>query len=405
MAFTAEEVEAHALFSLADQVKDRVEALADDSSDLDVGVFNRLRALVDLMISRIQNSDAILIPINALTQATPHIQNTVNEINAFLNNKNEGHIHNAITQISAALQLYPTTFRIDDNGDYSSALTALSKKSQTLISELEENSHGLSEQLDELDVEVTQIRNAIDAEQTRISDGLGNVETQFTASQGSRSKAFNDALDGFSESLRVQLTDAETRLSEFTKQNKKSFEARANELLEILNKLQLDSEEKHLGILNTYDLVGRNSQIGGYKENAEKAREAGLNWDRIAFGFMIFAILVLVGPSIASYLREGYSPIDWVQILSRFPISTILLVPAAYAGAQSRRHKRAYDTAKRNQLHIAALDPYLVTLPEETRNRIKAFLAPRFFYSDNAETLDIEKLFAHVGVPSLDEHS
>lgn len=400
MAHTIQQVEAHALFNTVEQLRERIDELREHTSELPDGMFERFYALTELILARVFGSDAIMIPTVSLDQTNSHLHNVLTELNSFLSNENAAHIQNAINQLSSAFQSFPSVFRVEGKDTYSKVLTALSKRTHSLIEELDSKSQQTLSDLEKLETLSNQLKQAIDSEQQRITDGLGNVETQFTESQGSRSKAFNESLDGFSTTLREKLVETDGTLEKHIVSSKTKFSKDASQLLQFLEDLQSDSTEKHEEILKLYGLVGRNSQIGGYKENAESARRAGMLWDGITFFFMVLAIIVLVGPSLISYFVKGFSPIDWTQVLSRFPISTVLLVPAAYAGAQSRRQKQAYDTAKRNQLHIAALGPYLSTLPKSTQDRIKAFLAPRFFYADNSETLDIEKLFEKVG--SLD---
>lgn len=400
MANTIEQIQAHPLFNTVEQLRERIGELHEREDELPEGMLERVTALAELFCSRVENSDSIMIPQASLDQTQKHLHNVLVELNNYISNNNSQHVQNAINNFSSAYQTFPSVFRIEGEDTYDKVLTALSKRAQNQIGKLDAASKKTLGDLDRLETALSETQQAIEAERQKITAGLGNVETQFTESQGSRSKAFNDALDGYSASLRERMNASEAALEKHIEENKSKFASDTQALLDQLDEVKTDSREKHDVILQLYGLVGRDSQIGGYKENAESARRAGILWDRITFFFMVLAILVLVGPSLISYFATGASPIDWTQVLSRFPISTVLLVPAAYAGAQSRRQKKAYDTAKRNQLHIAALGPYLSTLPKTAQDRIRAILAPRFFYADNSETLDIEKLFE--SVTSLD---
>lgn len=392
MANTIEQVEAHALFNTVERLTEQTGELQGHADALPEGMLERITALAGLLSSRIESSDSIMIPTVVLDQTQNHLNNVVGELQNYLSNENSQHVQNAINKIGSAFQSFPSVFRIEGEGTYNKILTALSKRAQNHIGKLNTHSEATLTKLNQLESDLSRLKDSIVAEQERIIDGLGNVETQFTEAQGSRTKAFNEALDGYSASLREGLKDSKSTLDNHIKTSKVKFAKDTQTTRSELDAMNSDSRKKHNEIRRLYGLVGRDSQIGGYKENAERARKAGVIWDVVTFSFMILAILVLVGPSLVSYFTAGFSPIDWIQVLSRFPISTVLLIPAAYAGTQSRRQKKSYDTAKRNQLHIAALGPYLSTLPKNAQDQIRTLLAPRFFDSESSEPLDLQAL-------------
>lgn len=396
MANKLEDVQNHATFSLRDQLADKLGELKNTQHSLPNEVHDRYEALVRLLLSRISESDPIFIPTAALDRVHPQMQNAVNETNNFISNGNIRHLYSAIAHVSDAIAGFGATYRIETLSSGEDLISSLSNRSREEIASVKAQAKAASTIAEQVSTALTQLQQAIELEKERISSGLGNVERQFTESQSTRSTAFNDAMNSFDAQIRQALVEARDKLEEFVSTNSVAAEDRLGEIVSELEGTRQDSELKHKEILSLYGLVGRDSQIGGYKEAAVSATKAANVWDQVTYTFMVIAILALVGPSIVSYFKSGFTEIKWLEVLARFPLSSVLLLPAGYAAAQARRQKRIADTARRNQLHIAALGPYLSTLPEPTQHRIRAILTPRFFYVENPESLDVQQLFQQI---------
>lgn len=350
--------------------------------------------LFDLLVSNIENSEPGMIPPVSLSESDASINNLISQLNSYKENGNIAHLQKAINLIGISIGHFPRPYNIDNEQDSKRLFSDLSAKNTEIFDETDSQISSIRKELNAVDERANEINSLLDSEKERIQSSLTNFEDQFRESQNSRSASFNSALEKFNESIA-------SATEEVREQTQIFYVTESNKLLSIIDdRLQKadetidDINEKHSEILKLYGLVGRDAQIGGYKENADQAGKAAKFWDVVAFVSMVIAIAVLVGPSIISYFLSGFSSIDWVQILSRLPLTGVLLLPAGYAAAQARRQKKAYDAAKRNQLHMAALGPYLSTLPQHTRDRIRAMLTPRFFTVDNPETLNVDQLFS-----------
>ena len=157
-----------------------------------------------------------------------------------------------------------------------------------------------------------------------------------------------------------------------------------------------NGNEAHLNeVINRLGLVLK-SFPSRYRSNAKAIYSSVISaanfWDIIVFASMICGLAILIGPSLITYARDGFSELDWTQILSRIPISAVVFAPAGYAGAQARRQKKILDNSKQRQLQLEALGPYLSKLPKQSQEHIRAILTPRFFSSNQDEKFTIEEL-------------
>jgi hypothetical protein len=71
--------------------------------------------------------------------------------------------------------------------------------------------------------------------------------------------------------------------------------------------------------------------------------------------------------------------LDWRLVTFRMAVTLILLVPAFYARSESEKHRKREQQARKMELELASIDPYLELLPPDKRVEIKGKLTERFF--------------------------
>lgn len=393
MVNTLADVENNNLFNLISQLESALEEIDPGDKPKNTETVDRFVALCKLMIANVNKSDKILIPTFALNEAAAQVQNTINEINNFNANKNLPHITNAINHISNALKSYPFPFNIRSDEEGEGVLSQTVRFSERVVEKLDSNAKSLQNELSALKNNTNSLKQEIQAERERITQGLGSVETQYTEAQAARQSAFESALNEHQDQFDKHLSDTDASLDKFLQENKGRFENESSEILESIEKLKADMEGKRKEILEIYKIVGRDAQIGGYEKTASDARTAAGIWDVLVFLFGIFAISVLIGPSLYLFFQNPSASIDWTQVLSRIPISTVLFFPAGYAIAQARREKKIADSAKEMSLQMAALGPYLSSLPHDLQQKMRALLTQRFFSGGADAPIDLRQVF------------
>lgn len=87
----------------------------------------------------------------------------------------------------------------------------------------------------------------------------------------------------------------------------------------------------------------------------------------------------MVGIAAWAFITTSAEQLSWERTLTRFGITVPLAALAAYAASQSRSHRDNERQARRTQLELAALDPYLALFPDEDKHALKKEIAPRLF--------------------------
>jgi hypothetical protein len=92
---------------------------------------------------------------------------------------------------------------------------------------------------------------------------------------------------------------------------------------------------------------------------------------------LLFGTLAVAWSFVVALLAVN-SSFEWTAVL-KLLVSIPLLLVAGYSIQQSGRHRDSERDARRSELELAAIDPYLANLPPEKRDQIKADLAGKMF--------------------------
>jgi hypothetical protein len=125
-------------------------------------------------------------------------------------------------------------------------------------------------------------------------------------------------------------------------------------------------------LVNTIGAIGT---AGGYGSYADQQRRMANIWGIAAATSLV--ILMIIGALIV-WATLG-DELDWTQIGLRALVSVPVFVFFAFSARELTRHRRNEQDARRKELELAAIDPYLVLLGPEKQAEIKAQLALKMF--------------------------
>ncbi|MFJ2280054.1 hypothetical protein ACIOUG_02830 [Pseudomonas sp. NPDC087803] len=193
-----------------------------------------------------------------------------------------------------------------------------------------------------------------------------------------RLNARNDEYKKHNERTNKQLNENEIRIAE----------------LEIrIKQLEADASEEIQKIAEVYavavqDIDGKKSEIdeilghvsgraiaGDYEKSAsdEKLMADWMRWGALA---CMGLIVLLLAAAVESTIGNNF---EWQRFLSRFSLVFLLSVPAAYLARESAKHRLQQYQHLQNSLDMKAVSPFLASLPEVERHKIKADIASRIF--------------------------
>ncbi|MDO8342482.1 MAG: hypothetical protein Q7T48_04725 [Cellvibrio sp.] len=153
----------------------------------------------------------------------------------------------------------------------------------------------------------------------------------------------------------------------------------ASEPIRLLNEKYQSTIEK----LNTNEnevntllgVITAKSVAGSYSESARKERVTA-EWLRILSLACMGAIVILVSYSL---WQSTTQTLNWDSFALRAAVAFVLSIPAAYLARESAKHREQHYSHLQTALDLAAINPYLASLPDEQQHKIKAEIASRIF--------------------------
>jgi hypothetical protein len=132
---------------------------------------------------------------------------------------------------------------------------------------------------------------------------------------------------------------------------------------------QKSHAEKVVGIISTEAVAH------GYGKTANEERDAAKGWRIVA----VVALVVWILAGVAFFALTYDKDLSLSALARQFLISTSFVLLAGFAALQVSKHQRAERINRQQELEIAAIDPYLATFDDDTRNEVKRTLADKLF--------------------------
>jgi hypothetical protein len=227
----------------------------------------------------------------------------------------------------------------------------------------------LNAALQELRKELAAVRKRVDAEQTRV----GAVADEGRAS-------FAKSLSDFAAKSEQDLKERGKVFAVFTDESERSLEHLKNDAHSKTNALVQKMEERAAQAKRLVGLVGDTAVTGNYQTTATKeASEANL-WRWITLGVFVAAGAV----GVWALIDLANKTVSWEFALVRIAFGLLVGTVAFYTGNESARHRTNSDRAKRIELELASLGPFLEELPQEKREEVRQNLSEKYFANETS---------------------
>jgi chemotaxis protein histidine kinase CheA len=262
--------------------------------------------------------------------------------------------------VAAAAEARLTAASSDADTTLAAAITAAETQANALVATAEEH--------------LTTLAAAVEAHKARLDTLTASYSDVYTAEQKVRdanaAAALTDEAARNEVARAAAAAAAQTALAGWT--------ADAQATLDKLAAWEADAERRGKDMLGA--LAGR-AMAAGYGKYADDERRTA-NWLRrgaVAAG----AVAILWSVGVAAFALS--SAFEWTLLL-RFLAAVPMLAIALYLGEQSGKHRDTERQARRSELELAALDPYLASLDPVKRGEVKEKLADRMFAQPQVPT-------------------
>jgi len=315
----------------------------------------------------LEKTPAILASSHGLNQIHSHLQNCINEVQAFLSNQNPGHLLNAANQIDQGVipSLWAFLPRLHElPPELTSDLISQTREGATkAIEAIQAQKNSLVEEVAQLRAEASNNRQLIQSLDETLKNQRNEalainakVQQEFAESETRRASSFNDKLHEFAAT-----TEAE----------RKAIAEAANRSLENLSRTELDARR-------IVQVVGNIGATGNFQKIADNETTQANNWRRITVALFGLGIAVAIVTFIKFLNAEPTPEHAWSAAI-RLLYAIAVTAPAWYAAKESARHRTNADSARRTELELASLGPFIELMPEEKKIAIREALVEKYF--------------------------
>lgn len=131
----------------------------------------------------------------------------------------------------------------------------------------------------------------------------------------------------------------------------------------------------HIDARRVLSALGADATSGGFLGQAEAEHKSADRWRWLGVGL----IASIAAWGAVTILTTGGSDFTLQWLAGRLLVALPLLGVGLYAIAESGRHREKEWSARRSELDLVALDPFVALLDGDKRNELKFELAKRAF--------------------------
>lgn len=378
-------------------VESALESLNFETEELDSNAASehrRLKKAFDFLKDVLDGIDPELSPDAQLNSLANHLNHhVVAEILNFASNGNAKHLTNANNQITSQI---PTIYHIAGMSKpleskkairgVEAAYDNFCKAVEKTKDEFAETAKEKASEISDLETRTSDLSSFLENLQTTSDSQISTWQTEFTEAQTTRaeehSKAQIERAKEYDKALRefkaASVKDRTDTTEKHDQALSKSFATYKEDVADKTKRIG----DMHASIKKLHGLAANDSVAGGYKKGADNERRSALWWSVVS---MICYFLILLWVLFKDKLGFGVvdlDGLDWPLIVTTVSVTAVSFVAAQFAGRQSRVSRMNEQRMRWFSFEIAAIDPFISSLPVEEQQKLKQQLSEKLFGQD-----------------------
>ena len=327
----------------------------------------KVHAITSLISLRLKQTPAVLASTAALGGLHGQLQAPLNELNAFVSNKDVSHLLNAAAQLEQnvlpLLWGLPPSNQSEANELTANLLERQSDVANEAIRQVLASKNQLASQLSAAESSISALQNQLTSmtesaakERAEAAAAVANLQKSYAEKEIERANAFNQEIGTFKDGFaKVQLeasAAAEQKLIDLDGQR-----ARAAQIVQVVG---------NIGVTGNYQRIA----------NSE-ARQANV-WRLVTLA-IFGAGVVVAGATFVKFWDLPVTTENIWSVIVRLLYAIAITAPAWYTARESARHRTNADRARQTELELASIGPFIELMPEEKKNQIKEALTKNYF--------------------------
>lgn len=391
----------HPAWANLDELDSALALAEEELKELDpatVSIYTSLKALADYTRAAVDNVNPVLATDQQLSNLAQPLTTVTSQISTFTENRNPQHLTTAwahAPEVFAAVSVLPFTKTYRDVKGLATAVADFHEKLATVVDGVSSDADKIRAEMVSLQRERGELAEEIEAQkgllETAIAEFKGQAESDRLAQESQYETALGELRETRAEYVQ-SLTDERTQAKQARQEQASTFNEefesylasvkeqaeaaaaqRTKEAEQLIQQIreQLELAKQHV------EMTGEVAMTGHYQKNAREQKQAADKWRRatvIASALAIFVTILVISGEVF-WSQE----LSLVEILTRSSVAVAFAALATYLGNQSVHHRKREEAYRALELELATLDPFLYSLDDTERQRIKAELALRYF--------------------------
>ncbi len=233
----------------------------------------------------------------------------------------------------------------------------------------------------------------VSLQKQRLDTAISAFQQQFSTAQQSRldefkaSEKFRTETAEKNEQARQELFEAIEE--QWERAAKKAAQAAAADHDELAGRLKgnakkiiEDMETDKAHVQQLVGIISNTGMVHGYQKTANEEKEAAKRWKCIAAISLSIWIVVATTFFYLTYDKD----LTWATVARQLLFSTPFVLLVGFAVMLTSSHQKNERGLRQAELEIASIDPFLATLDDMERNKVKKEYVARYFGQREAET-------------------
>lgn len=394
-----EKIENHAVHNSIKNLRNEISTVNElQNNPINViEILARISLILDNFCVAFESSNKELVSISWLNDVSSACTNIKNHLTTYKGNKDANALsNNTISSLDTILLRTAYINCVKSAQNFRGAASSTEKYIKTIG----EYNKQLDSNVEELKTKIVELQKRVDEHSQASTDKLTELKSNIDAEK--------QRLDAFAVSYQNQMSDDKKGFIEMTSEFKETFSASQNERksafdMEIeenanarkefnekanhqIEEIKQDSER----VIKEYDdkfsafekqvenivgIVNTNMFSYKYKEVADDAHKRAKFWHGVAVILML-AVSVF---AVYAFVLTTNQDTNWVRLVAKIFATTTLVTGAAYSARQASKQEKVERYARKIEMELVAIDPFIASLDENRRSSVKEEISRKIF--------------------------
>jgi len=384
-------------------VKDALKGLEDALVDAEEqakadpdawSMLQRIKSVLNYTTNHIKQVEPNLTSLALLTSIGQNATAVAAELRGFVTRKKIAHLEAANNTIEALIHNVSTLPTVATRADLRSLVADIDSFRSAVGESLghwKSKAAALSQKYSEASTTVEGLTVEIASQKGLLSQAITQYQATFSQSEESRQAQFIAAQQARAEDSDKAVAARRDQFNALLDEQRKAFALTHEELTGAFRAAMDETENSAAKRLSTIEaarnqaesllgVIGNTGVVSGFNRVADQEQKTARVWAVIA----VLAFVGLITTACIAFFSRPNGTFSWGAFAGRVYVSLTFGLLAAFAAYMSEQHFAVERRARRLEIELASLGPFISEFPAQERNELKRLLVDRIFGQQEA---------------------